>query len=587
MRITHKISKNFFENELYQNEVGSNIGFLTANRKGDFVSFFNQNQTRYQGWFFRNFGKVYKIVEDISLAGEVKTIELRNEFYRHVRTSKVNEKVIKESFFLPEKNRGLAYETLGNPKFNLFLDFKPIYNNLEQEGTYKIEKTKQGVIIECFNQKEKVFLAIRLDRPKFLIKKEWVKRSYSLDKERNSPPFEKNVFWALEINAKKMALGIGDTKKQALGEANYIFNKTYSLKKEKKQNIKKFIDFSKVKNPEVSMAYHSSQNALRELIFEEHGQKQISAGLPWFFNFWTRDAFVSMKTLLGRDENTFWKICHYGFNLIEKQENADSVGWLFKRAGEALENRKINEITVWKVKKYIEKALGDLSKSYTKTELAMALGKDTWMDSIDRQGERIELQALRLYMLKLAYSLTNDSSYKILEASLKFKVKEKFWNGEILFDSSQDQTIRPNVFLAAYIYPELLEKKEWQTCFDNTLKALWLPWGGLATIDKKSPYFHEQHTGETSQSYHSGDSWFYINNLTALVLKKNNPERYGSYIDKIISASSKEILLMQAVGCHGELSSASHLASQGCFSQAWSSALFIELIQDILKKINI
>jgi len=595
MKVVHKISKNFFENELYQNETGFNAGFLTANRKGDFASFFNQNQSRYQGWFFRNFGKVYKLIEDISLTGEGKIIELRNEFWRHARVSKIDGKVAEESFFLPEKNRGLVYEITGNQSFNLFLDFKPIYNNLEKEGFYKIETSKNNIVIECCNQKEKVFLAIKLDKPKFLIKDTWIKRNYSLDMKRNSPPFEKYVFWALEINASKMAIGAGDTKKQAQGEANYIFAKTYKLKKEKRQSIKKFIDFSKAKNPEISMAYWASQNALRELIFEEHGQKQMSAGLPWFFNFWTRDAFISMKALLGRDENTFWRICHHSFNLIgktgflankigdSKQENADSIGWLFKRAGEAIETKKLNEITIWKVKKYIEKTLDGLLKYSNKTELAVAVDGDTWMDSINRAGERIELQALRLYMLKLAYNLTNDSSYKILEASLKFKVKEKFWNGEILFDSPEDQTIRPNIFLAAYIYPELLEEKEWQICFDNALNALWLPWGGLATIDKKSPYFHGRHTGEINQSYHSGDSWFYINNLTALVLKKNNPERYKFYIDKIIEASSKEILLMQAIGCHAELSSASELSSQGCPSQAWSSALFIELIQDILK----
>jgi len=608
MKITHKLSKNFFENEFYQNETGSNVGFLTANRKGDFTSFFSQNQSpaadnlfgfghsRYQGWFFRNFGKIYRIVEDISLAKENKAIEIKNEFWRHVRISKVDKEIIEESFFLPEKNRGLVYEITGNQNFNLFLDFKPIYNNLEQEGAYKIETVnKSTIVIECSNQKEKIFLAIKLSKPKFIERGEWIKRNYVLDKKRNSPPFEKNVFWALEINASKMALGVGDTKRQAQKEASYVFNKTYGLKKEKRQNVKKFIDFSRVKNKETSMAYFASQNALRELIFEERGQKQISAGLPWFFDFWTRDAFVSMKALFPKDENAFWKICHYCFNLIGKngllpnkigdlnQENADSAGWLFKRAGEAIENKKTNEIVVWKVKKYIKKTLESLLEFSNKTELATALGGGTWMDSIDRQGERLELQALRLYMLKLAYILTNDSSYKILEASLKFKAKESFWNGEILFDSPSDQTIRPNIFLTAYIYPELLEQKEWQVCFDNALDALWLPWGGVSTIDKRSPYFHEHHTGEQNQSYHSGDSWFYLNNLTAIVLKRNNPERYKAYIEKITEASSREILLMQAIGCHAELSSSSHLASEGCWSHAWSAALFIELVNELLQ----
>ncbi|MDD5739105.1 MAG: amylo-alpha-1,6-glucosidase [Candidatus Pacebacteria bacterium] len=597
MKIAHKLSKNLFEKEFYQNETAFNVGFLTANRKGDFASFFNQNSSRYQGLFFRNFGKIYKIIENISLVEEGKIVELKNEFWRHIRTSKTSKGIAKESFFLPEKNRGLVYELSNSQKFNLFLDFKPIYGNSEAERNYKIEKDKQGIIvIECFNQKDRVFLAIKLNSSSFSIKNEWVRRNYELDKKRNSIPFERNVFWALEIVASKMAVGIGDTKKQALNEANYIFDKTYALKKEKRRNIKSFVDLLEIKSPETSMAYLSSQNALRELVFEEHGQKQICAGLPWFFDFWTRDAFVSIKALLNKDEDAFWKICHYGFNLIgengfltnktntSNQQNADAVGWLFKRAGEAIENKKINEMTVWKVKKYLKKALEDLLKYSNKTELATAIGNGTWMDSIDRTGERIELQALRLYMLKLAYTLTNDSSYRILEASLKFKVKERFWSGEILFDSPTDQTIRPNIFLVAYVYPELLEEKEWQICFDNVLDALWLPWGGIATIDKRSPYFHEHHTGELSQSYHSGDSWFYLNNLTAIVLKRNNPERYKAYIEKIIEASSREILLMGAIGCHAELSSASHLSSEGCWSQAWSAALFVELVQEICKK---
>ena len=110
---------------------------------------------------------------------------------------------------------------------------------------------------------------------------------------------------------------------------------------------------------------------------------------------------------------------------------------------------------------------------------------------------------------------------------------------------------------------------------------MWLPWGGLATIDKNSYYFNSKHTGENSQSYHSGDSWFYLNNLVAIVLQKNNPERYRAYIDKIIQASSREILLMQAIGCGGEISSAESLTSQGCWSQAWSSAMFIELFEQL------
>lgn len=560
MQVIHKLTKNFLEQEIFKTEASDNVGFLTANKRGDFVSFFNAPTSRYQGWFFRNSSNLFKVVEDIAITEKENILTLKNEFWKHSRILKTKKGIIEESFFLPENHPALVYELNQVTSFDLFLDFKPIYNNSEEERAYTIEQNKKNIIIECKNQKEKVFLAIKCDKPSFSIKEQWQKRTYSYDVSRNSPPYERYVFWLAVIKAKKMVLAVGDTKKHALSEVNYVFNKTDKLKKEKQQTVKKFIDFSKTKDFQLNMAYYCAQNALREL--------KTSAGLPWFFKLWARDVFISMNALFNKDENGFWKMCFQDFN-----QTADSTGWLFKRIGEVIESKKVNEITVWKVKKLLEKSLANLDKSADKT---------TWMDSIDRAGERIELMALKLYMLKLAHILTKDPSYKILETSLKFYVKEKFWNGKFLKDGLNDETIRPNVFLAYYIYPELLEQKEWQLCFDNALNALWLPWGGVSTIDKSSIYFNANHTGEISQSYHSGDSWFYLNNLTAIVLKRNNPERYRDYIDKILEASAKEILTMGAIGCHTELSSASHLSSEGCWSQAWSSAMFIELVRECI-----
>lgn len=559
MQIIHKLTKNFLEEEILKKETTDNVGFLTANQRGDFASFFNTSTSRYQGWFFRNSDNLFKIVEDIAISEKENIITFKNEFWKHSRILKPKNGLLQESFFLPENHDALVYELNTATNFDLFLDFKPIYNNSEDGRTYVIEQNKKNIIIECKNKKEKVFLAIKLDRSNFSIKNQWQKRTYSFDINRNSPPYERYIFWAMRIKAKKMVLAIGDTKKHALSQANFVFNKTNKLKKEKHHIIKKSLDFYKTKNAELTMAYYCAQNALREL--------NTSAGLPWFFDPWARDIYISMKALCGKGENLFWKICFQNFN-----QTADSIGWLFKRIGQQLETKKVNEIIVWKIKKYLEKSLENLGKSADKT---------TWMDSIDRTGERIELHALRLYMLKLAFTLTKDPSYKIKETGLKFYVKEKFWNGKFLKDGLYDETIRPNIFLAYYIYPELLEQKEWQLCFDNALAALWLPWGGVATIDKSSVYFNANHTGENQQSYHSGDSWFYLNNLTAIVLKRNNPERYRDYIDKIIEASAKEILSMGAVGCHTELSSASHLISEGCWSQAWSNAMFVELIQEL------
>ncbi|MDD5433245.1 MAG: amylo-alpha-1,6-glucosidase [Candidatus Pacebacteria bacterium] len=578
---------------VWQAKTNDNIGFLTANKRGDYVSFFKENLSRYQGWFVRNDNNLFKIIESISLTDQEKVLEVKNEFWRFVRKIKTKKGAVEESFFLPKNNRGLVYETSQAASFDLFLDFKQIFNNNEAERFYKIEIKGKTVIIECSNKQEKIFLAIKTSSAHILKKEQWVKRFYNLDQQRNSPPFERFVLWALQIRCTKAVFAVGDSPKKAIEEANLIFKKTWKLKKEKRKELKKSIDWAKLRNQKLAMAYYCAQNSLGELIFKENGQEYVEAGLPWFFNVYSRDELISLKAISQKQSHVAWRICLEMLSLIGENgqlpnklnegisQNADGTGWLFKRIGEQLENKKMNELTVWKIKKYLEKSLQGLVKSSTNKELALCFGADTWMDSIDRPGERIEIQALRLYMFKLAFELTKKSQYRILEAGLKFKVKEKFWNNNFLFDGSNDQTIRPNAFLAAYVYPELLTKKEWQNCFDNILPALWLDWGGLATIDKTSPYFNPFHTGEKPQSYHSGDSWFYLNNLAALVLYKTNPERYKQYINKILEASATEILTMGAISCHAELSSANQLLSQGCFSQAWSSAMFVELIKEI------
>jgi glycogen debranching enzyme len=223
-----------------------------------------------------------------------------------------------------------------------------------------------------------------------------------------------------------------------------------------------------------------------------------------------------------------------------------------------------------------------------------------------REGFRIEIQALRLKMyalMKELCKLTGDkkhSEYERLEKNTKEAVKKVFWEPPVLIDGTdsegkEDRTIRPNIFIAYYIYPELLKLEEWDECFEYTLKRLWLSWGGLSTIDKRDKLFYDEYTGENNKSYHRGDSWFWINCLAAICMHRldndlgktigfTNEKKIGKYkiaIDKIIDACCEEILFKGFIGHHAELSSAKELRSEGCMCQAWSAAMFIELINEI------
>ncbi|MBI2649831.1 hypothetical protein HYX04_00790 [Candidatus Woesearchaeota archaeon] len=410
----------------------------------------------------------------------------------------------------------------------------------------------------------------------------------------------------------------------------------------KNEAIKKILKNDRISN-EVKIAYLSSLNSINNLIVGSKAHRGIFAGFPWFFQFWARDTLISLKALSKIDADFAEKLLFEHLNKISNDGrlpdlagkhgsaalgNADAHGWLFLRCREIVENMNNNKEIITSIKKSvysirqnknagsarikeylkkcssiiskkeyecnkmvyevessIEKSLNGLLKFHTKDSFEVNGKLETWMDTEfendKREGVRIEIQALRLNIYKLMFELTQNQKYKVLENLLKIKVREKFWNGKTLADGLNDFTIRPNIFIAAYIYPELLTNKEWETCFDNSLKALWLDWGGLSTIDRSNPLYTDTSTGENVKSYHRGDSWFWINNLAALTMNKINKNKFKKNIQKIIDASAEEILWKGCIGCHSELSSAKELRSEGCFNQAWSNAMFIEMVDEV------
>lgn len=411
----------------------------------------------------------------------------------------------------------------------------------------------------------------------------------------------------------------------------------------KKEHIKKIISDKSICK-EIKVAYANACNSLSKLAVSNKNFG-VFAGLPWFFQFWARDSLISIKALSNINNDTAKKILFgslikingdgrlpnlAGMHKSTSSGNADAHGWLFLRCKELAEEiskskESINSIKesirlikgsasdygsinehikrcgfairkkeegyhkmLYEIESSLEKSLNGLVKLHTKNGFETNEKLETWMDTEfaddAREGSRIEVQALRLSMYRLMFHLTQAHKYGAMENLLKGRVKNSFWNGKVLADGLGDFTIRPNIFIAAYAYPELLTGKEWEICFENALKNLWLDWGGLSTIDKSNALFTGTSTGEGIKSYHRGDSWFWINNLSALVLSRINKIKFKKQIQKIIEAGTEEILWKGCIGCHSELSSAKQLESGGCWSQAWSSAMFIEMVDGVFGK---
>jgi glycogen debranching enzyme len=332
---------------------------------------------------------------------------------------------------------------------------------------------------------------------------------------------------------------------------------------------------------EIRVAAESCRYSLA-CLQENHG---LFAGFPWFHQRWARDELVSVKGLLLSGQKSLAKVILFSWlDKIMPDGSLPGVlspkiadgAWIFVRFMDYLKSASLTQ-----TERAFLLAKLDAFLRHVQNGFIVSDAKATWMDSIDRQGARIEIQALALAACKLAKMLKKPVEF---ESDCKELVKQAFLEGGRLKDGANDSTIRPNIFIAAYVYPELLPKREWIKCFDAVLPKLWLDWGGLSTIDVSDSRFCKEHTGENSKSYHNGDSWFWINNLAAIVLARFDRERYKDHIGHILKASTDEILYHGACGHHAELSSAIEMRSQGCLAQAWSAAMYVELIDELFSK---
>jgi glycogen debranching enzyme len=204
----------------------------------------------------------------------------------------------------------------------------------------------------------------------------------------------------------------------------------------------------------------------------------------------------------------------------------------------------------------------------------------TWMDTIGRTGYRLEIQCMYGLLLELLYELTGDERHEQDRLRLLGKVKQQFWHDGYLKDGLADTSLRPNVFIAYLLQPDLLSNLAWQSCFDKALAALKTPWGGLASLDMSHPDFQPASTGENNVSYHNGDSWFFVNNLAGIAMLRFNQHYYGKTIVDILQSSTPETLWENMIGQPGEISSAYQLESFGCGIQAFSGGTYLALLKE-------
>jgi glycogen debranching enzyme len=637
----------------------------------------DESISNFNGWFniLGNEYMMYKSIDNIYLDDE--SVMTPKEFINNFSDVERIYDIAKEKFMIVKN--GLIYDVSAhkNIHINIDLDFRRIFDYDDKGRIYTLYKEnihyKEGknfvdndlIIIEYKKYsddsltvlKEKFFLCIFGIGNTYEVVDRWMKKAYEYDKSRGS----KNEFYiykALKTLCKsysRLIFTFAPDKDEAREKLLDILHNQKTINDVYHNYVDDYLSqkfqLSETTGTEIAMGYANALHALdgMNVSFNMSHKKTfgIWAGLPWFFQFWARDELISLRSLMLVDKKEFAKIIlsrHINDILPDGRipniypsaglGSADGVGWLFKRIYDFIvlldeSGDFSNHINLFELKYFRERlqfSIKQLLANYYIDGLIKNAPLETWMDTYseddNREGFRIEIQALFLSMLRLMNMLnnmlankfvkknnklvnvtTNEFDYRKLERDFARTVRERFLRKltindeagtkEVLmlndgYNCSNAEVIRPNIFLTYYLYSDLLHNEEWESVFDYAIEKLWLKWdlgrkdgGGLSTIDKTHRLYNAFYTGQNNKSYHRGDSWFFINNIAAIALYRLNKDKYFSYVKNILNGSTEDILYSGFIGYASEVSSGAVFKPGGCFCQAWSIATYIELIHEM------
>ena len=576
MRIRHLLP-----NASARATVEGDRGFLLRNQQGDFLSLYTTCQTRYQGWFLEKEAAFFKVLDRIEVLdgnGTPREVSAITNLGSRIIWEYAGG--VKASWKLVPGARGLSYSLTEQANVKIYLDPRPMYSSPSLGRGISMTETEGGLMLRYQEQNlpYPFFLHLRSKTP-LSPEYSWKEEQYPRDGKRNSPP---TSLYVIELQASPtigLGLGGGWSEKEAL-EASLIA----SQQRPAAIPTGPAMAHDTLVN-QMTAAKVLTYQSLRSL----QSSKGLYAGLPWFHQVWTRDELIAALGLPADQQHEI--IDRYlGMELQDGElptykgshsTCADGVGWLCLLVQEHGPHN-LPESTLLRLRHFLERARTGLMESRQASHGLIASGHNaTWMDTIGRSGFRLDVQCMFASVLELLYYLTEDETYQREHLQALGRIRQFFFQGGYLHDGLGDPAKRPNVFLAYLLQPSLLNQASWRSCFDAVLAVTRTEWGGLTSLDKTDPAFRPETTGENNQSYHNGDSWFFINNLAGIALHRLDPNGYGKDIVGILQSSTNEILWENFIGHPGEISSAARLESFGCGAQAFSGGAYLALLQEM------
>jgi glycogen debranching enzyme len=587
----------------------------------------------YQGWYqlrTKNW-RMQKIIESITPLDDGKQTALYQQFYGLRRTFASGG----QDVIVPYQKTVLYHSLRLHGRILLTLDHRESYEGSLLGRNYSM-KQKDGVLIIHFKKEggegqdaSEEFLVVKGAKDIELVSS-WKEKKYSFDEKRKTP----DAYWVYDactfFSSGNVVFAFGETENEALTLADISYHHFDDILSNMHERALQQLPLPQhIVHPELhaaaSCAAWSLQSLHQRFFFERNNFSGILAGLPWFFQVWSRDELISLKGLMHiadmHDDEVLLadikKILDRHLKSVGPDGrlanrypssmlgSADALGWLAKRVTDflrLLKSRKrlytlfsIPQLIGWS--ETLKSALAKTKHNFMKDDLVFCNAKETWMDTTfhddGRPGFRIELQALHdalfeaiIFLEKLVGS-PETTAYEQQQRTFRKAVRDVFlrddFGGKIIdgmtLSGFVDRTYRPNIFLAAYLAPQLFSKQDWLDSFAVYVGKLYLPWGGFATLSQDNSLFSSMYTGADDKSYHRGDSWYFLNNLAAIVLSGFDEKTYDSLTKFILFASAKDIVSLGFAGHASEVSSAAQQTGDASLMQAWSAATFIELLE--------
>ncbi len=327
------------------------------------------------------------------------------------------------------------------------------------------------------------------------------------------------------------------------------------------------------------------------------------AGYPWFLQIWVRDLAWVLPAVI--DYGEFEKARKSLETIFNFQSNGKMPNVIFLDGKASYNSSDSTPLTLIALYHYImnsgdvvflrnienklEKAIEFYKKNKDEKGFVFSKEKESWMDTLSREGKVLEVQAFWAKALKCCSKLfeilgKDSSELEEMALDLEKNLEKEFWNEEekFYFDRIVNSKKYGEKTVNA-IFPLLFGiSKNWKDVLEIIEKEFTTDFG-LRTISRNEITYNPS-------GYHTGSSWAWIIALFSGVEFLHKREKAFEYLKILADRLEKNCVCTIEEAWNSENGSLMLLKEnkieEGAYLQAWSS-LAIRAIDEFMLGIKI